>query len=171
VDVKFNHFYLEGKMKTRFFLLVLLALGLILADCSKFSQRTEKPANQLNLVEQLNGIKAKANVEGFGILEYELYDVPGNESIAFQVFIRMYTKTLEEEYVFDQESEYWIEDNTVLSINVKTIMTNHNRNLSTTHFLNLDGSTTFVFNFLKSNGKYEFYSIDAYKKESSSSGD
>jgi len=153
-------------MKNNFYVLLLLVFDLILAGCSKFSQQIEQPTSQENLFELLNGIKDKADVEDYGILEYELYDVPGNESADFQTFIRNYTKTLEE-YVFDLSYPYCVEDNTELSTNVKIIMTNHKRNLSTTKMINPDGSTSFIFNCLNSNGKYEFYSIKAYKENMS----
>ena len=146
------------KVKLGIFLLVVFAV--LLFSCNV------KPPNQVSVFELLNGIRDKANVEGYDILEYELYDVPGNESTDFQTFIRNYTKTLEE-YVFDWSYPYWLEDNTELSTNVKTIMTNNKRNLSTTKHLNPDGSTNFIFNCLNSNGKYEFYSIIAYKKNMS----
>jgi len=154
-------------MKNRFFILVLLAFIFVIPNCSKFSQQTEQPASQENLFELLNGIKDKADVEGLGILEYELYDIPGNESADFQAFIRSYTKSLDE-YVFDYTDKRWIEDNTELSINVKILMINHNRNLSITQILNPDGYASFIFNCLNSNGKYEFYAINAYKKYISS---
>ena len=149
-------------MKNRFFILVLLAFIFVMANCFKFSQQAEQPASQVNVFELLNGIKDKADVEGSGILEYELYDIPGNESADFQAFIRSYTKSLDE-YVFDYTDKRWIEDNTELSINVKILMINHNRNLSITQILNPDGYASFIFNCLNSNGKYEFYAINAYK--------
>jgi hypothetical protein len=127
-----------------------------------------KLPNQASLFYLLNGIIDKADVEGYGMLEYELYDVSGNESFDFQTFVRNYTQILGE-YVFDQESKYWVENNTGLSINVKAIMTNHKRNLSTTQILNPNGSTSFIFNCLNTNGKYEFYSINAYKEDYSKS--
>jgi hypothetical protein len=140
-------------MKNKFSVLVLLAFSFVLADCSIPSQQS--------VFELLNGIRDTADIEGYGILEYELYDVPGNESSDFQTFILSYTQMLEE-YIFDQSSKYWMERNMALCRNVKTLMYNHKRNLSTTRFLNLDGSTTFIFNFF-TYGRYEFYSIDAYK--------
>jgi tetratricopeptide (TPR) repeat protein len=153
-------------MKNRFYLLILLVFSFVLSDCSEFSQRTVQPSNQEKIFKLLNGIRDKADVEGYGMLEYELYDVPGNESSDFQTFIRSYLQTLDE-YVFVRANNYWIEDNTVLSKNVKTIMTNNKRNLSTTQILNHDGSMSFIFNCLNSNGKYEYYTILAYKKNMS----
>jgi tetratricopeptide (TPR) repeat protein len=141
----------------------LVLFCLAWSSCSKLSQQSVQAPNQENIFELLNGIRDKTDVEDFGILEYELYDVPGSVSSDFQAFIRSYTQIFEE-YMFDQSSKYWIEDNTELSTNVKTLMTNHKRNLSTTQILNPDGSTSFYFNCLNSNGKYETYIIHAYKK-------
>jgi len=128
--------------------------------------------NQVNSIELFNGIKDKADVEGYGILEYELYDVPGNESFDFKAFVRLYTGILEDGhdgvrgiYVFDPDNSYWLEDNTALSENVKTMMANHKRNLSTTHYGNPYGSVTFIFNYLNPNGKYEIYVAEALKRK------
>jgi len=151
-------------MKNKFSVLVLLAFGFVLAACSITSQQSVQLPYQITPFELLNAIKDKADIEGYGILEYELYEIPsGNESSYFQAFILSYTKILDE-YVFDQSSKYWMEDNTALSRNVKTLMYNHKRNLSTTRLLNPDGYMTFIFNFFNAYGRYEFYSIDAYKK-------
>jgi hypothetical protein len=126
------------------------------------SQQSEQMSNQVNPIEHFNGIKDNADVEGYGILEYELYDVPDSESSDFQAFIRRYTQMLDE-YEFDKSSSYWIEDNTALSNNVKILMSKHKRNFSTTRLSNSDGSMTFIFNYFNSHGKYELYSIEAYK--------
>ena len=138
---------------------LLLNFALFVPD---FLQLSEQGPNQADPIELFNGIKDKTNIEGWGMLEYELYDVTGNEFSDFQAFIQRYTQMLDE-YEFDQSSSYWEEDNTALSINVKALMLNHKRNLSTTRLLNPDGSTTFIFNFFNSHGKYKFYSIVAYK--------
>ena len=147
-------------MKNRFFVLFFLAFGFVLASCRP-SQQSVQMSNQINPIDLSDVIRDKADIEGFGILEYELYNVPGNGSSDFQSFIRNYTQTLEE-YEFDYDNHYWWKDNTGLSINVKTIMANHERNLSATYYKNFDGSTSFVFNYLNSNGKYETYSVEAY---------
>ena len=147
-------------MKNRFFVLFFLAFGFVLASCRP-SQKSVQMSNQINPIDLSDVIRDKADIEGFGMLEYELYNVPGNGSSDFQSFIRNYTQTLEE-YEFDQSSSYWIEDNTGLSENVKKMMAKHNRNLSTTHYKYFDGSTSFVFNYLNSNGKYEIYSMEAH---------
>jgi len=143
-------------------------LNFVLVGCRP-SQQPEQMPNQINPVELLNGIRDKADVESYGILEYELYDIPGNESSDFEVFVRLYTGILEDGhdgvggiYVFDHDNHYWLENNTRLSENVKTIMTNHKKNLSTTRFINSDGSEMFVFNFLNSGGIYEYYAVNAH---------
>jgi len=133
------------------------------------SQQTVQLQNQPSPIELLNGIKDKADVEYSGILEYELYNIPGNESPDFQAFIWLYISMLENgfngaegTYIFDHVGKYWTEDNTGLSENVKRLMDKHKRNLSTTRIQNPDDSTRFVFNCLNSGGKYEFYNIDGY---------
>jgi hypothetical protein len=102
------------EMKNRFSVLVhcwyLVLFCLAWSSCSKLSQWFVKTPNQENIFELLNGIRDKAEV-GDRILEYELYDVPGNESYDFVTFIRSYTKTLNE-YIFNLSSKHWIEDNT-----------------------------------------------------------
>ena len=105
------------------------------------------------------------------VLSGTLYMVPVGRTDDFRAFIWLYTSMLENGhestkgiYVFDQSSYYWIEDNTALSINVKHLMSKHGRNFSTMYLLNPDGSVSFIFNCLNSNGKYEFYSVNAYKK-------
>jgi hypothetical protein len=108
-------------MKNKFFVLVLLAFGFVLTGCRP-SQESVQMQNQINPVELLNGIRDKADVEGYGILEYELYDVPGNESSDFKTFVRSYTQIFEE-YEFDHDNHFWLENNTRLSENVKKIMT------------------------------------------------
>jgi hypothetical protein len=153
------------EMKNKFLVLVILSLILsfALSGFFIFSQRTKKVQNQISLFELLNGIREKAEVEGYGILEYELYNVPGNDSSDFMAFIWIYTQTLDE-YVFDQKNKYWIKDNTELSKNVKLLMTKHKRNLSITKIKYFDGTIRFIFNCLNSIEKYEYYNILAYEK-------
>jgi hypothetical protein len=84
-------------------------------------------SKQENILELFNGIK-EITYEEDRIVEYELYDVPGNESSNFQAFIRSYTQKLEG-YMFYQPSKHWKEDNTELSISVETLMDKHKREL------------------------------------------
>ena len=141
----------------------LLLFAIFVPD---FLELSAQELNHVTPIEVFNGIRDKADIEGYGILEYELYDVP--ESSSFYEFVQNYIK-MQKEYIFLQSSDYWatdhwwIEGNTVLNENVKTLMANHKRNLSTTRLSKPDGFTIFMFNFLNSNGKYEFYSIEAYK--------
>jgi len=140
----------------------LLLFAIFVPD---FLQLSVQTPNQINPIELLNGIKDKADVEGSGILEYELYDIP--ESFNFYEFVRNYIK-MQKEYIFLQDfwyNNYWTGGNTVLNENVKTLMDKHKRNLSTTRLLNPHGYTIFIFNYLNSNGKYEFYSIEAFKRK------
>jgi len=142
----------------------LLLFALFVPD---FLQLSEQKQNQVDLIEIFNGIRDKADIEGYGMLEYELYNVSGNESSDFYEFIRIYTQ-MQKEYVFFPyywNTNYWIEGNTVLNENVKTLMVNHNRNLSITRLLKPYGVTIFMFNYLNSNGKYEFFSIEASKSK------
>jgi len=154
---------LFGSLFGALFALLLVFIIILPVWEYQLSQQSVQTPNQGNPIETFNGIRDKADVEGYGILEYELYDVPGNESSDCKAFIQSYTQMLEE-YVFDQSSKDWLEDNTALSENVKTMMDKHKRNLSITRLLYRDGYTTFIFNFLNDKGKYEFYSIDAYKR-------
>lgn len=136
------------------------------------SQESVQTPNQVDPIEFFNGIRDKADLEGQGIREYELYDFSGDESFDLKTFVRLYTGILEDGhdgvggiYVFDHDDAYWLENNTGLSENVKTMMANHKRNLSKTHYGNPDGSTKFIFNYLNPNGKYEFYSVDAHIRD------
>jgi hypothetical protein len=136
-------------------------------DESISSQGQEKP--EVNPLDVLSGIKDSAYVEGSGILEYELYNVPVGGSDDFERFvldqyIPMLEKGHEEAvgiYRFNLDDVYRLGDNTEISDNVKRMMAEHQRNLSITHLKNHDGSTDFLFNCLTSTGKYEFYHIRA----------
>jgi tetratricopeptide (TPR) repeat protein len=158
----------EKKMRNGFFVLVLFAFSFVLAGCPKFLQQSVQTPNQINPIELLNGIRDKANIEGLGVLEYELYNVPGNASSDFKAFVQLYTGILEDGhdgvrgiYVFDHDNHSWGEDNKALSENVKKIMANHQRNLSKMQYIDTDGSTRFMFNYLNADGKYEFYTVVA----------
>jgi hypothetical protein len=137
-------------------------------------QQSGSPSTQMqvNPLDVLSGIKDSAYVEGSGILEYELYNVPSGGSDDFERFvldqyIPMLEKGHEEAvgiYRFNLDDVYRLGDNTEISDNVKRMMTEHQRNLSITRLQNHDGSTDFLFNCLTSAGKYEFYHIRAFKR-------
>jgi magnesium-transporting ATPase (P-type) len=62
-----------------------------------FLQLPELESNQVNPLDLFNGIKDNADIEGYSMLEYELYNKLGNESSDFRAFIRCYSQMQMEE--------------------------------------------------------------------------
>ena len=116
-------------------------------------------------------ITGEAYIEGMGILEYGLFNVPVGGTEDFYIYMTfLIIPGLENDglpelggrYVIDANSMIRYADNTGLSINVKRLMARYECNGSTTHYSNPDGSTRFVFNFHNTNGKYETWVFNAY---------
>ena len=167
----------EGKMKRAFF--ALLVFGIFLSSCrsTTFSANTSMPSlpptvttqRYVNPVEILRGTVDTVFIEGFGLLEYELYSVPIGGSDDFFAFIYfIYIPLLENghegavgKYIFDLDpgNVFWRENNTALSYNVRRMMFNHRRNLSVTRWPNSDGSWTFTFNAHTNEGNFELYQM------------
>jgi hypothetical protein len=130
-----------------------------------------KQINQAYRLEIFSGITDKVDVEGYGRLEYELYNIAGNTSDDFKQFIfEQYIPILENGYEevagtynFDLNETNWNENNTGLSNNVKRMMSDHRSNLSI-RLANYSRYTDFIFHCYTINEKYEYYKIRAFWK-------
>jgi len=156
-------------MKNKTFLTLVLSFMLILLVTGGLHAQ---------IFEDMKDLTDRAYVESFGVLEYILYNLSSkgfnNFDDPFGVFLNAYIRKLEGgnvttlggnyvKYVVDWNSIYRIEDNTNLSVNVRRMMARHNYDVSLTHYLNSDGSTTFIINYLNARGMYEFCAFRAYR--------
>jgi hypothetical protein len=154
-------------MKKVLFIVFFGLLSLFVVPCS-FSQEADPyPFGPVGRITD------KAFIEGSGILEYGLFNVPVGESNDIDLYMKVLVfpglevygmPELGGRYILDAASARLIENNTSLSINVKRLMARHGCNASVTYRDNTNGSTTFWFNFYNSNGNYETWYFNAYRR-------
>jgi hypothetical protein len=118
-------------------------------------------------------ITDKAYIDGQGILEYGLFNVPMNRNSDFDLFMTFLLfpvledsglKELGGRYLIDWDSMVWLDDNPNLSLNVKRIMYKHDCNASVTRIPKTGGTITFIFNFHTDEDKWELLAFQAYKR-------